>query len=234
MSYQEITSINISSNSLFLNKNTQLDTTGKIDEKIAANKFNYVVDTLTTDESTATADLIFVETTVEQTKSYTLKIKSNDTYIVFDVPISSQVLIVDPALQDTYTLFSSNTSTTPHTQQWIKTDVFNDTLPITLSYNGGDTLTTANNITMNGTPTNNTHVITKGYLTTQLADYVLLSSDSPQTITGQINLSNSNNTITASTITAPLITTSGTGASITVSGTNSYIQTPILKLPINQ
>ena len=231
--YQEINSINIASDALFTSKNTQIDTTGRIDEKLAANKFNYVVDTLTTNESTATADIIFVEIDTSGVKSYALKRKSGSSYVVYDVPISSTVLIIDPNLQDTYTLYETNTSATPHTQVWYKTDIFNDAKQIHLTYNSGATLITENNIQMKGTPSADQHVVTKGYVDTALADYVLKASATAQTISGEIVMSNASNAITAATVTAPTITSSGNGASITVSGTNSYIQTPVLKLPIN-
>lgn len=230
--YQEINSINITSNALFTSGNTQLDTTGRIDEKLAANKYNYTVDTLTTDESSATADIIFVEI-AGTPPTYALKRKSGSSYVVYDVPISSIVLITDANLQDTYTLYETNTSSTPHTQTWYKTDIFNDAKQMHLTYTTGDTLITDGNIQINGTPSDNKHAATKGYVDNTVSGYVLKSSASAQTISGEINMSNSNNTITAATVTAPTITTSGTGANITVSGTNSYIQTPILKLPIN-
>ena len=230
--YQEINSINITSDALFTSENTQLDTTGRINEKLSKITFNYVVDELTTDESQATDDIIFVEI-AGTPPTYALKHKVSGSYVVYDVPISSTLLITDPNLQDTYTLYGTDTSATPHTQTWIKTDIFNDAIQIHLTYNNGNTLITENNIQMKGTPSDNQHVVTKGYVDTALGDYVLLNSSSAQTITGQINMTNANNTITAATVSSPAITTSGTGASITVSGTNSYIQTPILKLPIN-
>lgn len=48
--YQEINRINISSDIKYSNFNSSIDTTGKINEKLAQNKFNYFVDIILMEE----------------------------------------------------------------------------------------------------------------------------------------------------------------------------------------
>ena len=91
-----INSVNITYNPNLSDLNGQIDTTGRIDEKLSVinekiddNKFNYVVESIITDESGVSDDIIFVYSN----SNYTLKQKSGSSYIVYDVPISSTVLV---------------------------------------------------------------------------------------------------------------------------------------------
>jgi len=87
--FQRITKINISSNNEFIENNDAIDSTGKINEKLALNKFNYIVEEITTNQSLATADIIFVKVS----DNYILKRKVSGSYTQYNVPVSSTVYI---------------------------------------------------------------------------------------------------------------------------------------------
>ncbi len=256
VTYQQIQSINITSNSEFTSQNSQIDSTGKINEKIAANKFNYVVDTITPESETPTADLIFQESTVSGNKVYTLKRKVSGTYEQYNVPLSSTVLVTDPALQDIYTLFSI-ASTSPFTQTWIKTDIFNDSLPLHLTYHDtssppAPTLQTDGGVVVNHDDLevadgsiSASDTITAGNGITATAGGITATAGNITATAGNITTT-AGSIISGSSITAATtITADGaiTGSSLTAANNGTItggsitattqIQTPILLLPIN-
>jgi len=109
LNYQEINGINVSHNNLYTTDNNKLDTTGRINEKIALNKYNYYVNEILEQEPLPEEgdDIIFVK----NNDIYTLKHKINNQYELYDVPISSSVLIKDNG--EIYILydFTSNVQT---------------------------------------------------------------------------------------------------------------------------
>lgn len=109
LNYQEINGINVSHNNLYTADNNKLDTTGRIDEKIALNKYNYYVNEILEQEPLPEEgqDIIFVK----DNDIYTLKHKINDQYELYNVPISSSVLVKD--VEEIYILydFTSNVQT---------------------------------------------------------------------------------------------------------------------------
>ena len=109
LNYQEINGINVSHNNLYTTDNNKLDTTGRINEKIALNKYNYYVNEILEQEPLPEEgdDIIFVK----NNDIYTLKHKINDQYELYDVPISSSVLV--KGVEEIYILyeFTSNVQT---------------------------------------------------------------------------------------------------------------------------
>ena len=137
-----INKVNTTSNSLFLSRNNEIDTTGRINEKIQQNKFNYIVSEIKNVIPTADASsdkLIFVFNETENT--YTLYNKVNNSnssysYNQFDVSLSSTIFIT--STKDIFTLneLQTNTTTTTDandneitittiTQKWKKIDNLN-------------------------------------------------------------------------------------------------------------
>jgi len=94
-----INKINITNNSLFNSKNNEIDTSGRINEKIQKNKFNYLVDNILYQlptPSISSPKLVFIYN--EENDYYTLYNKINNSnssfsYNQFDIPISSSIFI---------------------------------------------------------------------------------------------------------------------------------------------
>ena len=190
--YQGIEYINLSSNSAYLNKNNQIDTSGKVDEKInnqiINNTYNYYVDALNTDTvNTNINKTIYFKYDQGQNK-FTIQEKINDNYISFNPSISSSLL--NKADNSIYVLKSTDNE---FNQIWSKNTFFDPAQPITLSgeltvnnianFNNNincDTITLKNN---NTTPSNKTiQYITK--------DINSSSADDNKTITTKAYVDN--------------------------------------------
>ena len=121
-----INKVNTTSNSLFLSRNNEIDTTGRINEKIQQNKFNYIVSEIknATPSPDASSDkLVFVFDETENT--YTLYNKVNNSnssysYNQFDVSLSSKIFIT--STKDIFTLYELQTNNNVIIQNWKKID----------------------------------------------------------------------------------------------------------------
>ena len=110
MSKITINKINTTDSILFNTKNNEIDSTGRINEKIQKNKFNYIVNEIKNelpDASSSPDKLVFIYD--EENDKYTLYNKVNNSnssysYNQFDVPISSTLLIT--STKDIFTLYN--------------------------------------------------------------------------------------------------------------------------------
>ncbi len=114
----------------------------KIDDIIKNNTYNYDVNEIIDDITTATDDIIFVV----DNDVYTLYHKINDNYEIYNVPINSILLI--KSTQELFILY--NITTNPTIQLWKQINSI-DTTQTLLLKNSEDSLQTIGNIKIGGT-----------------------------------------------------------------------------------
>jgi len=140
-----IDKINLSSDNLYTNLNNQIDTTGRINEKIQKNKFNYIVNEILEEEPEPTEQsekLIFIYN--EQDELYLLKRKiknSNNiySYEIFDIQISSLIFIKED--NKIYILYNKENINDNVIQYWREFKDFDDTKTLILKDNDTSLIT---------------------------------------------------------------------------------------------
>ena len=131
-----IEKINISKNNLYKNLNNQIDTTGRINEKIQQNKFNYLVNEIIEEEpepKEQSDKLIFLY----QNNFYTLKRKIQNinntsySYEIFDINLNSILFVKN--INEVYLLYNKETINDNIIQYWRVLEKFNPSNTLTLS-----------------------------------------------------------------------------------------------------
>ena len=117
-----IEKINVSKDNLYKDFNNQIDTTGRINEKIQKNKFNYLVDEIKEVEPIPdknTPKLIFIYNSNDNLYLLKRKIKNNNSsysYEIFDIQLGSLLFVKEE--NETYLLYNKEEINNEIIQYW--------------------------------------------------------------------------------------------------------------------